>query len=167
MKTYLLVILTSCLLFGNATAQKTLKEAVKVEEKAIGDATSNRIDKLMTSKEFEFVANTAIPMRMASKSVVGSNYNVRFSPSKIVSVLPYFGSVRGGIAIGKDDGLRFEGTPKEYTVKQSEKAYFVTATVETKKDRFELEMVVGDSGYATLTIKSRNRDSITYQGEVK
>lgn len=167
MKTYLSILILSCFFIGNATAQKTLKESVKVEKKTISETPTNQIDQLMASKEFEFVVNTAIPMRMASKSVVGDNYYVRFSPTEIVSVLPYFGSVRGGIAVSKDDGLRFKGEPLNYTISQAENEHFVSAIVETKKDRFEITMIVGDSGYATLTIKSRNRDSISFQGEIK
>src|SRR5690554_6788872 len=134
MKTYLLILSFTCLLFGNATAQKTLKESVKVEKKAISETQSNSIDQLMASKEFEFVANTAIPMHMASKSVVGDNYNMRFSTTEIVSALPYYGSVRSGIAIGKDEGLRFSGDPLHYTITHSGKEYFVSAIVETEKD---------------------------------
>lgn len=122
---------------------------------------------MMDSGTFEFFANTAIPMGMSSRNLVGDDYSVKFSEEKITSDLPYFGTAYSGMGSRKDQGLRFEGKPETYkVVKVSDKEYIVKAVVKTDEDNFEITMSVSDSGYADLIIKSRKRDVISFRGEV-
>lgn len=166
MKFNLLVVLAAFLLFGNVSAQKTIKKQTKVVQKAKSGKKMTKIDILMSVKEFEFSAYTVLPMNSRPRNVIGDNYAMRFSPSQIESVLPYFGKSRGS-AYGRDKGMRFKGAPRDYTIKQSEGMYTVTAKVKSGGGSFDISMEVNDKGSATLTIMSDNKDTMRYRGEVK
>jgi len=166
MRVNLLIVLTVFLLYGNVTAQKAVNKDATVETKAKSAKKMTKIDVLMSLKEFEFSAYTVLPMNSGPRNVVGDNYAVRFSPTKIESVLPYFGSKRGS-AYGRDKGMRFSGKPIDYTIKQSDGMYTVTAKVRARGGAYDISMEVFDTGSATLTIMSENRDTMRYRGEVR
>lgn len=116
--------------------------------------------------EYRFLATEIIPMNLPSKSLVGDNYTIFISEEEVKSDLPYRGVRRQGIQMGKDKGNRFEGKPTSYSVTKSEKETRVEATVESENDVFEITLTFSDSGYATLIINSRNKETVTYLGEM-
>lgn len=160
MKTRVLLVLAAFFLVGNTFAQK------KNVKKQSALKAQQQMEEIVTSKNFEFVANTVLSMSMSPKDLVGNNYTMTFSPEKIVSALPYFGEARRGGLFSKDKGMNFEGTPEDYEIKSDFKEHQVSAKVVTDSDTYEISMVIGSSGYATLTISSKNRDTITYRGEI-
>lgn len=154
-----LLIAFFCFAFGNLTAQeknKKPKETVQAE--------SNRVEHLLDSHTFEFIANTVLPTGESSKNLVGSGYSITFSPEQIVSNLPFYGRGYSGMAMGRDKGMRFKAKPENFTV-EKEKEYQVKATVKDE-DTFKILLSISNSGYATLTISSNNRGTISYSGEV-
>lgn len=157
-----LIIISSFFLFGCSTAQIKNDKMQSKQEIA-----SDRIGDLLTSQDFEFIANTMLPMGQPSKNLVGNDYSVTFSPEKIVSALPYYGVAHRGVGMGRDKGMRFEGEPKDFLISNSKNEYRVSAVVKTENDSFSISMEVSKSGYATLIINSKNRESISYQGEVR
>lgn len=162
MKTFGLILLSALLFFGNSTAQnKELKKEVNQE------VVSLSLGELVKSKNFEFVVNTAMPLGQPSINLVGNEYSVVFSAEKIVSDLPYFGVATRFAGLERDKGMRFEGEPIDFKVVDLRNGYRVKATIKTDRDRFTLSLEIGNSGYATLTIDSKNRELISYQGEVR
>src|SRR5690554_8006793 len=86
MKTFGLILLSTLLFFGNSKAQnKQLTNEVSQEVVPIS------LGELVKSKNFEFAANTAMPLGKSSINLVGNEYTVVFSADKIVSDLPYYG----------------------------------------------------------------------------
>ena len=158
----LLIVLSTFLFFGNASAQ-IKKETMDSKQEVVSD----RIGELLASQKFEFIANTMFPLGQASKNLVGNDYSVIFSPEKIVSDLPYSGVAHRGMGVGRDKGMRFKGEPNNYSITESGNGYVVAAIVKTDSDSFSISMEVSKSGYATLTIDSKNRETVSYQGEVR
>ena len=161
--TYLMALMVSAFLFcGNISAQ------IK-KDKALGneDVISDPVGALLDSENFEFIANTMFPMGQPSKNLVGSDYSVSFSPKMILSDLPFSGVAHRGMGVGRDKGMRFQGKPMDFSIIHSEKEYHVTASVKTDDDSFDISMDVSKTGYATLTIESKNRESVSYQGEIR
>jgi|SRR5690554_875632 len=162
MKTFGLILLSTLLFFGNSKAQnKQLTNEVSQEVVPIS------LGELVKSKNFEFAANTAMPLGKSSINLVGNEYTVVFSADKIVSDLPYYGVATRSAGLERDKGMRFEGKPMDFEVVNLRNGYRVKATIKTDRDRFTLSLKVGSSGYATLTIDSKNRELISYQGEVR
>ncbi|MBK5213831.1 MAG: DUF4251 domain-containing protein [Flavobacteriaceae bacterium] len=150
-----------CFILGSVKAQEN---AIKANTNQETNDTNN-IENLLNSKTFEFVANTAYPTSGIPKNLVGSNYSVTFSPEKIVSNLPFYGRAYSGMALGRDKGMRFQGKPENFTIEKN-KEYQGSATVNAENDTYEISLSVSSSGYATITISSNDRGTISYQGEI-
>lgn len=141
-------------IFGSATAQnKTERPQTSIET-------------LLNSKSFEFIANTAIPLSGPTKNLVGSNYSISFSPEMIISNMPFYGRAYSGMTMGRDKGMRFEGMPEDFTVINSKNGYEVSTSVKGENDTYVISITTGNSGFATLSISSNDRGTISYQGEI-
>jgi hypothetical protein len=140
-------------IFGSTTAQNKSEKA------------HTSIETLLNSKNFEFIANTALPLSGPAKNLVGSNYSITFTPEMVTSNLPFYGRIYSGKVMGRDKGMRFKGKPENFNIEKS-KEYQVNASVTGENDTYEISMSVSDSGYATLIISTNDRETITYQGEV-
>lgn len=151
-----------CFILGGVNAQdKTAKAQLAPK------AEQSKTEVLLNSKTFEFIANTMYPMGQSSKNLVGSDYSVTFSPEMIISNMPFYGRSYSAMAIGKDKGMRFKGAPEDFTVEKIRRGYEVKTTVKNDRDTFSLLLTVSDSGYATLSISTNNRETISYHGEVR
>ena len=131
------------------------------------DKTNKTLDALMISKTFEFMAITAYPLSQSPKNLSGSNYSISFTPTEISSHLPFYGTGHGGMALKRDKGFRFKGTPKDFIVKQTERGYEVSALVTDENDVFSISLSVSNSRTATLSISTNNRSSMSFFGEVE
>lgn len=148
-------ILTLFILLGFFNPNDSFTELQKV------DSIQN-----VQEHEYRFLATEIIPMNLPSKSLVGDNYTIFLSEEEVVSDLPYRGVKRRGLQAGKDKGNRFKGKPKSYTVTKSDKETVVEAIVESENDVFHITLTFSESGYATLIINSRNKETVTYLGEM-
>lgn len=162
MKTHtLLFIALFCFIFGSASAQET-----DIKENTIKNAVATGgIADLLNSKTFEFIAKTMYPTSGTPKNLVGSGYSLSFSPEMIISNLPFYGRAYSGMAIKPDKGMRFKGKPKDFSIEKNNE--YQVNTIVNNGDTFRISLSVSDSGNATLSISSNNRETITYQGEVK
>lgn len=129
--------------------------------------TPSALDGRIQSKTFEFVAITVFPSGQPPKDISGSNYSISFSPEAIASHLPFYGTGYSGVALTRDKGMRFKGSPQDFIVEDSERGYVVSAKVAAENDVYSISINISDSGTATLNISSNNRSSISYFGEVK
>lgn len=155
----LLLTALFCFIFGNVSAQEKDKKSQEIVEADMG-----RVESLLHSKSFEFKANTVTPASGAPKNLVGSGYSVTFSPEQIISNLPFYGRAYSGMRMGKDKGMKFQGKPENFNIEKDER--FQVSTVVNDSDVYEISMSVSNSGYATLTITSNARGTISYQGEI-
>lgn len=163
MKTHtLLLTALFCFFLANVSAQEKNTKSQKIIQNDPG-----RIEVLLNSKNFEFIANTAFPTSGGPKNLVGSDYSITFSPEMIVSNMPFYGTAYNGMTIGRDKGMRFKGKPEDFSVDRSKNGFDVSAKLKTREDTFSISMSVSDSGLATLSISSNNRETMSYQGGVK
>lgn len=161
MKTYtLLFSVLFCFIVANTSAQKKVISANSNKE----TIKTGGIEIALNSKTFEFIANTMYPTSGTPKNLVGSDYSVSFSPEMIISNLPFYGRAYRGMTMGRDKGMRFKGKPENFNI-EKKKEYQVN-TVVKDGDTYEMTLLVSDSGYASLTISSNNRGTISYRGEV-
>lgn len=141
-------------MFGNANAQDETEK------------TQSSIETLLNSQSFEFIANTAIPLSGPTKNLVGSNYSITFSPEMVISNMPFYGRAYSGMTMGRDKGMRFKGVPENFTLINSKNGYEVTTSVKGENDTYVISITTGNSGFATLSISSNDRGTISYQGEI-
>lgn len=163
MRNYVILIATIlCFGIGNISAQEKTKSASKTNSVKTG-----RIESLLQSKNFEFIANKVFPMSAAPRNIAGSSYSVEFSPEMIVSNMPFFGRAYSGVIAGRDSGMNFKGSPAEYRIERNKKGLELFAKVKTDEGVYTLSLSVSDSGFASLTISSSNRETMSYRGEIK
>lgn len=152
---FTILVSTSCNSSKNIdSSSKTEKSLSELQEKLL-------------SKKFEFDALRVLPMGSAMIDLAGNNYSVIFQQDIITSFLPFYGTRTSGPTFGKSKGMSFEGEPESFEVLKIENGFQVDAKVKTREDSFLISMYVRESGYATLTITTKTRSTISYEGEIR
>lgn len=146
--------------FTQETSKKAQREKNRLE-KQLG------IDSLIKAKHFTFVATRAFPQGGNTVDLTTNSNFVKFSPDKIESYMPFFGRAYS-IDYGGDGGIKFIAKPEEFNIvaKKEGKGYEINVSVPVTRDQFKLTLFVGIDGYATLTIISNQRSTISYYGEI-
>lgn len=145
-------------------AQEKTKKSLRSENKIQAQLS---LEEKLNSKEFEFLALRAISSGHVMVDLAGDNYSMLFAEDIIKSYLPYYGFQYRGSTFGKDQGMKFRGKPTSFIVSKIDKSYQVDAEVQTDTDVFSISMFVSESGSATLSITSKNKSIITYEGEIR
>ena len=140
--------------------RKEQKEKVKIEKEKQTEA-------LIDAKSFMFTAKRALPTGARSIDLTGDNYSVTFQTDLIESILPFFGRAFAGAGYGNDNGMRFKGEPKTFTINKGKKNYDIEAVVSDTNETYNLTLTVSFQGSASLFITSNNRSAISYQGQLE
>ena len=128
---------------------------------------SSQIQDLIDSKNYVFVAQTAIPIGGRAINLT-SPYEVRVSGDTVASDLPYFGRAFVAPMNPSEGGIRFTSTNFNYKVKGRKKGGWDIAILpKDSKDVRQMLLTVSESGYGTLQVVSNNRQQISYNGYVK
>lgn len=152
-------ILTAISAFSQEKSKSELRNERKLEKQS-------QIAEMVDAREFVFIARTAQPTGHRSVNLTSNPNFVKFHPDLIDGDMPYFGRAYSGVAYGGDGGLKFSGTPEDYTITKNKKNYLVKGTVKGAGDVFSIALSVGFEGSASLTINSNNRASISYIGDI-
>ena len=144
-------------------SQEKSKKEVKAEKKL---EQQKRIEELVASRTFVFVARTALPSGGRAIDLTTNPNYVNFYPELIDGNMPFFGRYFGGGGYGKNPGLIFKEKPEVFSVVKNKRNLQINAKVKGESDRYQLSLVVGFEGSASLIISSNKRSSITYQGTI-
>jgi hypothetical protein len=161
-KISVLLVLMSLIMTSGFSQEKTKKE-IKAEKKL---EKQKQVEAMIDAREFVFVARTALPSGMRSVNLTTNPNYVKFHPEMIESEMPFFGRAYSGVGYGGDSGLKFKGKPEEFTAVKNKKNFQIDATVKGETDNFKLSLSVGFEGSASLSIRSNNRSTISYNGEI-
>lgn len=138
--------------------------------------------KIVTEKNYTFVANTAIPMANndinkvlmmmpgsqggSSINLSGSQYDVRVTKDSVVAYLPYFGRSFTAPMDPTQGGIKF--TSKDFTYAESKNkrgAYTIQInTKDVKRENYRFTINISTNGYASLTASSVNKQPILFNG---
>lgn len=162
MKKVLLLLLATILLtaMSSFSLQKDKKEKEEI----------NAFE-LLEGKHYTFEARSMTSQKGFNKNLT-STYSITIEDGKAKGYLPYVGRANAGTAYGGDGPVQFDGTMEEYSYELLEKK-------KEKNNRMQIQIVVkGDnetyvcmlsvskSGNASLSVRSNNRGSCSYQGSV-
>ena len=144
-------------------------------------ATTQRI---VEAKNFTFIATAALPMNNTeinnilnkmpganggggNINLVSSNYDVRLTSDSLVAYLPYYGRSFSA-PIGRDDaGYKFTSTKFTYERSALKKGgWQITVNPQDVKDGIRMYFTISANGYASLTVSSNNKQSISYNGHL-
>ena len=126
------------------------------------NALEKKVDQRVFTADFDYCTPFRMPARQLS-----SEYFVRLTPDTLYSALPYFGQVRH-VPYGGGTGLNFETRVKKFS-DNTQKGDWRTFTVEVSHEGDDLAYVfhIYDNGKVTLDVTSRERDYISFQGQIR
>jgi hypothetical protein len=129
------------------------------------EVNADSVKKLIDSKSFVFVAQSAIPMKGKFISL-SSSYNVKFVNDSIISYLPYYGTAHTAIFPGEDSGIMFTSADYKYEVKPVKSGWNVTVKPKDLRNNVELYFNISKSGGAMLRVSDYRRDAISFRGYI-
>lgn len=136
-------------------------ESLSKEEKTA------RIEESVNSKNYTFVARTAIPMGMKSVNL-NYDYTLKVRTDLIDCYLPYYGRAYTAPMDPSEGGIKFISTDFGYEMSDKKKGVWnVDIQTNDTNGKNRLNLSITNSGSATLTVSDNNRQSITFYGEIE
>lgn len=166
-KVSVFLLLFALILNAGFSQEKSKRELRKEQKEKEKIEKEKQTEALIEAKSFMFIAKRALPTGARSIDLTGDNYSVTFQTDLIESILPFFGRAFAGAGYGNDNGMRFKGEPKTFTLNKAKKNYVIEAVVSDKNETYNLTLTVSFQGSASLFITSNNRSSISYQGQLE
>lgn len=136
------------------------------QSSANDDQKKDVIQNLVQSKNYNFVAQSVLPMSGRSINLT-TVYNLKVSGDTLVSDLPYFGRAYVAPLNPAEGGIRFTSTDFNYTIKDRKKGgRDIMILPKDVKDVRQMFLTVFENGQASLRVNSNNRQSISYNGYI-
>lgn len=156
MKT-VLIILVMFLAASGGYAQKQKRVEKEKEVRA-----------LIESQQFRFVARSAHPSGYRSVTLT-SEYDLVVDSLQIRSYLPFFGRAYYAEYGSSEGGIKFDSKAEEYVsvFNAKKKSYRISIKVRGKHDIYQLQLDAGLSGYASLSVVSVDKQSISFYGIIE
>lgn len=138
--------------------------------------------RIVSDKNYIFVANTAIPMANndinkvlmmmpggqggSSINLSGSQYDVKVTKDSIVAYLPYYGRAFSAPMDPTQGGIKFTSKDFSYTeTKNKRGAYTIQInTKDVSRENYRFTINISTNGYASLTATSVNKQPILFNG---
>ena len=118
----------------------------------------------LAAKDYTVLIQLMIPPVGASRAV--SNYSVKVSGDTLVSYLPYIGQAYN-LPYGGGKGLDFTATIGHYHDQVLQDGnHNIIINLSNGEDVFVYNLNISPSGSAFLSVSSRNRQTISYTGEM-
>ena len=139
-------------------------------------AMAQDVWKMVESQRFRFIAHrinsslTQEDPRFATLNEAG--YGLEITKKWVQCKLPFVGRVyRGGM---NDQHIEINAAASEYTYeykkvkrrKTTDIVVKISARSSDNSDKFDLTMVIGETGNVTMTVRSNSRESVSYYGEI-
>ena len=146
-------VMAALLLCGCASMKITPEERARIAE---------QVQENMDNKSFRIEVTQMIPGRGAARHV--DNYFVTIDGDNLISQLPYFGFAWTA-PYGGGKGLNFESKIREYidSFPKPDRRQ-VILTTDNGEDVLVYTIVVFTNGTTSITVRSRSKDSISYNG---
>ena len=160
MATALIMLLCVWMVSGCVVSQQT-KEQRKAEEAV----RAKMIKKILPTKQFRVTLSEMYPRRGAPQSI-NRGYEVVVMGDRVESWIPYLGMPEV-MQVGTTRGFRFTEAVKDYQVTNaSADLSKVKVELDHEGNTYEYYFEIYSDGSAELEIRSRDRESIRYRGEM-
>jgi len=142
--------------------------AQKLSSKERKEQKAAEIIELVESGNYVFIARYASPMS-GPKIDLTSIYDLKFKGDSVEAWLPYFGRAYQTPYADSDGGIKFKAKVDHIETKFNEKkkSYQISFEVKEQCDTYQMNLIVGLSGYANLSVTMTHRQSISYSGIVE
>lgn len=130
---------------------------------------AENIQNLVQNGEFTIENTWADPLAGSRVNLIGNPNFIRFNGDQVDLFLPYFGVRHSGGVYGGDGGIEYKGTAEDLQItdtgNKGEKLIKFTGDQNSEDLRFIIR--VFKNGKALTSVSSSQRQSISYQGEIK
>ncbi len=136
------------------------------EERAAQKADFVRkVKAALDKRAYKISINRMLPMNGASKSV-SYGYSVEIRNDSLFSYLPYFGRAYQ-VPYGGGKGLTFDAPIGHYQeAKAKNGSRQIDIELKNEEDEYIYHISVFENGSSSIEVQSRQRDPISYSGEV-
>jgi len=155
------VLLTDC-----AALNRTLEKQRERREKKIEEGYE-AMKELAFSGLYYFEATRAYGAGYASVDLTGGMYYLTVNYYDVQAYLPFFGvQYMADMQIGS--GISIDGKLEDIMIEESDsrRRVLVRFSVKSGSDNFIINLDIGPSAEANLTVSSTKRSTITYMGKV-
>jgi hypothetical protein len=128
--------------------------------------SSADVDQLIEGKRFLFVAHTAYPSRGGSRFLNG-NSDLAIKNDTIISFLPYFGVSSSAPMTSDEAGIKFTTYRAEYSAQKKKGSWEINLNLTDQPNTNRMLLIVSPNGSASLDVRSKFRDAITFQGNIR
>ena len=138
------------------------RKEIKAEQMKEGLAS---VKNLLESGTYVFTAQSAQPSSGRTIQLNSTVYTLASKDQVVKAYLPYYGRAYSS-HYSSDSGIKFEGEFQDYSLEVNDNKGNITVRfkVNTAKENFDVSMVFTSSGYGTVTVLSRDKQSISYYG---
>jgi hypothetical protein len=149
---FTLAVIISC---ANIThAQDTAKIA------AVKNAIANR--------HYSFEAQSVFPQRSETKQLNIGDYDLQVKNDSVISYLPYYGRAYIAPVNPDDAAIKFTSIRFDYNIQPKKKGgWMIVIKPKDVSSTQELDLSVSETGYASLTVASNDRETISFNGYIK
>lgn len=158
-------LLFSILLGSSACAM--LSGCASAEERAARAAEqAAKVTKALEARDYKIAVNRMYPMKGSSRSV-SYGYSIEVRNDSLISYLPYFGGAYN-VPYGGGKGLNFSERIGSYRESQKNKGERqIEINVTNEEDTYIYLIKVFSNGNSSIDVTSRQRDHISYSGELE
>lgn len=150
----LLVVLTAC---------NTGSRLAKAEREA---ELARQVEASIDARQFTIAVDWMRPLGGMPQHV-NSNYQLKINGDEMDSYLPYVGEAYR-LPYGGSKGLNFKATIYNYSLTMAgDKCYLIEYDVTNDEDTFHYRINIFTNGKAIIDVWARDRDSISFQGELE
>ncbi len=156
------VLIVSTLMFllifsGCATSEERMARAAEMKKKVVI---------ALGERKYKICINRMMPLRGISKSV-SYGYSVEVRNDSLISYLPFFGRAYN-VPYGGGKGLNFSAPIHSYQEYQKRKDMrYIEIGLANDEDTFLYIIQVFDNGSTSVEVQSRQRERISYSGELE
>ena len=152
-----MVLLALVMLGGCASSEE---RAARAAEQAA------KVKAALTARNYKIGIDHMYPMKGGSKSV-SYGYSVEVRNDSLFSYLPYFGRAFN-VPYGGGKGLNFESPIESYQESEMKSGKrHIEISLTNEEDTYLYTIDVFDNGSSSVGVQSRQRESISYSGEME
>lgn len=138
------------------------------QQTAVNPEDFDELRKLVESRKFAIEQTWANPMGGGMINLIDNPNHIRVKGDSVDVFLPYFGVRHMGGGYGSEGGIRFEGVPSKFNVKENRDRQRIIVSFEAGKgtENLQFSITLFTNGNANTSVNSSQRNSISYQGEL-
>jgi hypothetical protein len=129
--------------------------------------TDSSTSAAITSRQFTFIAQTALPATGTVRQLSGGDYDIKVADQKVDVYLPFFGRAYVAPINPAEGGFKFTTSDFTYTASPARRGgWNISIKPNDVKDVRELTLSISKSGYGLARIMSNSRQTMAFNGYI-